>query len=260
MNKEEMWLLNEKYNGQQTEKFKKDLKRLQAGEPVDFVIGFKDFLGIKIDLSKKTLIPRPETEFWVGEAMKKISYDLQSFANRKIRCLDIFAGSGCIGVALLKSFDISRRSNANVVKYLLCDISDYDKKAIAQIKINCKLNRINPKRYRIIKSDIFKNIKNTYDYIFANPPYIPITRKNKIQKSVLKFEPRNALFGGVDGLFYIRKFLKDAKNYLNEDGEIFMEFDPPQKKGIEKLIKQFNYKKYKFNKDQYGRWRWVTVG
>lgn len=68
-----------------------------------------------------------------------------------------------------------------------------------------------------------------------------------------------ALFGGKDGLFYIRKFLKEAKNHLNKNGKIYMEFDYIQKREIERLLKKFSYKNYKFNKDQYNKWRWVEI-
>ncbi len=110
-----------------------------------------------------------------------------------------------------------------------------------------------------IQSDIFNKVVGRYDYIFANPPYIPKTKINKIQKSVLKFEPKKALFGGIDGLFYIRSFLKDAKKYLNTGGVIFMEFDPPQKKDIEKLINEYGFSDYEFCKDQYNKLRYVRV-
>jgi len=243
--KEIGWLLKEKYNnnlpaGRQGQKqFKKDVKRLEAGEPVDYVIGFTEFLGCKINLSKKTLIPRPETEFWVEQELKNIKTG---------KVLDIFSGSGCIGIALLKN-----------KQSLLCDFADKEKNAIAQIKINCKLNNIDKKRYKVIESDIFKNIKGKYDFIFANPPYIAITRKNKIQKSVLKYEPKQALFGGKDGLVLIEKFFKEAQKHLSERGEIFMEFDYIQKKQIEKLLKKYKYNSWEFKKDQYGKWRWVVV-
>jgi release factor glutamine methyltransferase len=246
--KEISWLLKEKYHHKPTEKFYKDVKRLKAGEPIDYVIGFKEFLNCKIDLSKKPLIPRSETEFWVQEAIKEIKTSPSTSSGQNLRILDIFSGSGCIGIAILKKH-----------KDLVCDMSDKDKKFVEQIKINCELNKINPKRYKIIQSDAFKKIRGKYDYIFANPPYIPIKKIYSIQKSVLKYEPKIALFGGSDGLYYIKNFLSNAKKHLNSDGKIFMEFDPPQKKAIERIILKNEYKNFEFKKDQYGRWRWAVV-
>lgn len=261
MNKEIGWLLKEKYEGEATSNFYKDVKRLEVGEPLDYVIGFTEFLGCKIDLSKRPLIPRPETEFWVGEVIKNIK-PFGAAQGKILHILDMFAGSGCIGIAILKHI-----KNSRVV------FSDIDKDNLKQIKINCKLNNINKNRYKIIESDVFKNIKGKYDYIFANPPYIPDYKRSpsaslratllgRIQKSVLKYEPKQALFGGEDGLLYIRKFLKEAKNYLNKGvgaSIIYMEFDSVQKKEIEKLIKDNGYKNYQFCKDQYGKLRYVMI-
>lgn len=251
MEKEIKWLLKDKYKGKETKGFYKDIKRLEEGEPLDYVIGFTEFLGCKIDLSKRPLIPRPETEYWVSEELKEIK-------NGKV--LDIFAGSGCIGIAVLKK----RRG-------VLCDFSEKDKNSIQQIKINLKLNKINPsqlnkfdvrarkKRYKVIQSDVFENVNGKYDYIFANPPYVAKKKKNKVQASVLKYEPKIALFAGLEGLFFINKLLKQAKKYLNKDGKIFIEFGVGQKGQIEALIKKYRYSEYKFHKDQYGKLRWVML-
>lgn len=254
--KEINWLLKEKYSNKPTEQFKKDIIRLKKGEPIDYVIGFTNFLDCKIDLSKKPLIPRPETEFWVKEVIVPLGGIPLRREKFKIRCLDIFSGSGCIGIAVLKHI-----KNSFVV------FADKDKNAIKQIKINCRINNINKKRYKIIQSDVFKGLnpssrrllRTKYDFVFANPPYIAATLWNRIQKTVLKYEPKSALFGGRNGLFYIKKFLKQAKHYLNEKGVIFMEFSPEQKTEIEKILKKYGYKNYEFYKDQYSKWRWIAV-
>ncbi len=257
MQKEISWLLKEKYQGKPTAKFQQDVRRLKMGEPVDYVIGFTEFLGCKIDLSKKPLIPRPETEYWVQKATEDIYSDFNGREKRSIRVLDMFAGSGCIGVSIMRQ-----------IKNATLTFVEKEKNFLEQIKINIKINyslirtnkRIdNKKRHHVVQSDVFSNIKGRYDYIFANPPYIPTTQKNNIQKSVLQYEPKMALFGGKDGLFYIRKFLAEAKNFLNQNGKIYMEFDPPQKPGIEKLLKKYGYNHWEFRKDQYGKFRYVII-
>lgn len=248
MEKEIGWLLQEKYQGKPTKQFYKNVKRVEAGEPLDYVIGFTEFLGCKIDLSKKVLIPRFETEFWVEKAIEDIYYKSQTFGNSSIRVLDVFAGSGCIGIAVLKH-----------VKNSFVVFADSEKESIDQIKINTKLNKVARDRFKIIKSDIFDGIGAKFDVILANPPYISAARRNRVQKSVIQFEPHAALFGGGDGLFFIKKFLASAKNFLNPGGKIYMEFDTIQKKSIEKLIKEYQYKKYTFYKDQYGKWRYVVI-
>ena len=245
------WILQEKYNGKLTKAAKKDIERLEKGEPVDYIIGFVEFLGCTIDLSKKPLIPRVETEFWVEKAIENISNPSTRYARsgQNLRILDIFAGSGCIGVAVLKHI-----KNSHVT------FIDLEEKNLEQIKINTSLIRANKRRYKIIQSNMFERVVGKYDCIFANPPYIPELRKTKVQKSVLKYEPKMALFGGGDGLFYIRKFLASAKNFLVENGKIYMEFDSIQKTKIEKLLKKLKYQKWEFHKDQYRKWRWVVGG
>ncbi|MFH1565936.1 MAG: peptide chain release factor N(5)-glutamine methyltransferase [bacterium] len=245
------WLLSEKYNNKLTSKAWEDIHTLKKGEPIDYLIGYKDFLSCRIDLSKKPLIPRPETEYWVNEILEK--FVSKKFVSKQTpknpRFLDIFSGSGCIGIAILKHL-----AGATVV------FSDSEDNCIKQIKINCKLNKINIKRYKVLKSDVFDNFpkKEKFDCIFANPPYIP-THSTNIQDSVLLNEPAASLFGGNDGLKYIHKFLKCAKNYLSKNGKIFMEFDHPQKNKVEELLKKYGYTGYTFKKDQFNRWRYLTT-
>ena len=244
------WLIKEKYPGfsfeeKLTNEMKRDIARIKKGEPIAYVIGDSRFLNCRIDLSLKPSIPRPETEFWAEKAIAKI----KKTKSRKIYCLDIFSGSGCIGIAVLKHLN-----NAQV------DFAEKDKKLLKQIEISAKLNNLDPKRYRTIRSDIFKNITGSYDYIFANPPYVATSRRNKVQKSVIRFEPARALFGGRDGLLYIRKFLREAQNHLANSGKIYLEFDSPQKTAVGKILRKLGYRHCEFLKDQYGKWRYLIAG
>lgn len=213
-----------------------DKARLAQKEPVDYIIGFVEFLGAKISLSEKPFIPRQETEYWVNEFVSSHS--------GKMKVLDMFAGSGCIGIGVLKNIPES-----------CVDFAEIDQKSLNQIKINLNLNGIGKERYRVIKSDIFKNIKGEYDYILANPPYIAEARMDKVGDSVLKYEPRRALFGGKNGLLFIQRFLKEAKSRFKK--EIWMEFDSWQKPEIEEMLS--GCKRFEFKKDQYGKWRYVVI-
>ncbi len=242
------WILQEKYDGKMTAAAKKDIKRLNDGEPLDYIIGWMEFLDCKIDLSKRPLIPRPETEFWTEQAIEELRLKYRDRDNQDIPILDMFAGSGCIGVSIMRHI-----KNAKVV------FAEKDENCLKQMNINCKINKIKKNRYSILKSDIFSNVFAKFDYIFANPPYISAIQKKKIQKSVIDYEPHVALFGGEDGMLFIRRFLAEAKNRLNPGGKIYMEFDTKQKPAIQKLLKKFSYKKFEFCKDQYERIRYVAI-
>ena len=240
---EKDWLLRERYGGRLTAAARRDLERLAAGEHVSYLIGWAPFLGWRIDLSARPLIPRPETEHWTEAAIEAIGKS--EVATPKI--LDLFCGSGCIGIAALKHLPKA-----------CVDFADIEKNYFPGIRKSLRLNRIAARRGRIIRSDVFGNIgKKKYDFILANPPYVP-TVGRRIAKSVLAREPHRALFAGKDGLSYIRRLLKNAKGHLNPGGEIVIEFDPPQKRAIAAYAKEHGWRA-EFSRDQYGRWRYVRV-
>lgn len=207
--------------------------------PEDYKKGFKDFLGIKIDLSKRPFIPREETEYWASLAINEIKENSV--------CLDLFSGSGCIGITILKNISNS-----------YCDFGEKEEIFREQIKINLELNNIEKNRYSIIETDIFSNINKKYDYILANPPYVALSRVEEIGKDVLEFEPHEALFSGKDGLNAIKEFLLKAKNYLKDSGVVYMELDEKQLNEIENIAK-INYSKYEFFKDQFNKYRFLRL-
>jgi len=202
-----------------------------------------------IDLRKRVFLPRSETKFWIKKALKDCKFQIASYKLKRPKFLDIFAGSGFIGVFILKKI-----KNSHV------DFIDLDRHAIEQIKINLRLNKIPKKRYRVFLSDLFEKIKkNTkYHFIFANPPYVAKERLFEVQDSV-KEEPKISWYGGKGGLKYIKKFLSKAKTYLADEGLIFLEIDPFQKKEVEEILRKNKYEKWHFFEDQFGKIRWLKI-
>jgi len=208
------------------------------GIPEEYQKNYKYFLGSKIDLSFRPLIPRQETEYWVSLILKEIK--------KGSKCLDLFSGSGCIGVSVLKN-----------VEETFCDFGEIDKNLLKQIEINLK--GFEKERYNIIETDVFSNIKEKYDFILANPPYVAIERIEEVAEDVLEYEPHLALFSGNKGMDCIIRLIKEAPNYLNEKGVLVIEHDESQKDDIEKLIKRNTYSKYEFCKDHFNEYRFVKI-
>jgi release factor glutamine methyltransferase len=237
MNKEAKWLLDEKYKGLESEAFQDDLKLLESGTPLAYIIGNIPFYNCTIDLEYKPLIPRTETEYWVHQFIEK------ELGDKKAEVLDIFSGSGCIGVSVLKNTE-----NTKV------DFAELQENNIKQIKKNLKLNNIEEKRYHVLDSDVFQNIKDKkYDYILANPPYISEDKKSDVQKSVLEYEDRLALFAKEQGLFFIDKLIKESKKYLKDGGQVYIEYDSWQTEKIKELLKENNITDFKIIEDQYDK-------
>jgi HemK-like putative methylase len=238
--KEIRWLLQEKYHGVETPEFHADVARLQAGEPLAYVIGWVDFLDCRIDLSAHPLIPRPETEFWVD---REIAGMKKAHGTTPLRILDLFSGSGCIGIALAKHLPAAH-----------IDLGEKDPLLCAQIRKNLTLNNINPGGTRVVETDVFSNITDTYDHIFANPPYIDPQKKDTVENSVLLHEPHEALFARHSGLGFIEKLLMEAPLHLTHGGILSVEFGEGQKEDIARLAKQHGLHAA-FFRDQFERWR-----
>jgi release factor glutamine methyltransferase len=242
------WLIRDKYPGLFSAQnwrpmfraLQKDAARLRKGEPLAYVIGWAPFLSAKIDLRFRPLIPRVETEHWTEAAIRELSARRGS-----VRALDIFCGSGCIGIALLLALP-----RAHVT------FADKDPAALRQVRLNLKLNNIPARRYRVVRSDVFRGIPGKFDVIFANPPYIPSARK--LPAAVSGFEPRTALFAGRDGFALIRKFLNDLPSRLETGAQAFLEFDISQGRRMSGVAQGYGLKAT-VRKDQFGRLRWAKL-
>ena len=223
----------------------RDIELLKNGHPFAYVIGYADFLGCRIDLRYKPLIPRPETEYWVEKAIGELKCRILRHPSKQIKILDLFCGSGCIGISLLKH-----------IPNLKVTFGDIDENALKQTKFNLELNSIPDARYKIVKSNQFSGIHRKFNYIFANPPYVGT--KTRFGKEIFH-EPSNALFAGEDGLDAIKPFLKEAEKFLSPVGKIYMEFGDSKKNNINRLLKEYGCKSRHFYKDQFSKYRWVKT-
>ncbi len=241
MSQEIEWLLEDKYNGEQTEAFFADCKSLALGEPLGYIIGHTPFLGCTIYLDSKPLIPRPETEFWTELAIKEIerSCPRQGLGQDRLRVLDLCAGSGCIGVAVAKA-----------VPSATVDFSEIDQSHISTIEKNVLENGIDIERTHIRHTNLFEALSGTYDFILSNPPYIDAAL-NRTDESVIKNEPYIALFGGAGGMDVITQIIEKAPKHLERHGQLWIEHEPEQSEAIRNLAREHKFT-CTTHHDQYG--------
>ncbi len=234
------WLLRDKYRGTPTPAFLEDVERLKVGEPLAYIIGWTPFLDTRIYLDSRPLIPRVETEWWVEKIVAAVPTDAH------LNILDLFAGSGCIGTALLK-----RLPNAH------CTFAELNETHLPTIQKNIATNNISADRTSVVMSNIFSHIGDTYDLIVANPPYIPLEQKESALPE-LSFEPPEALYAKQHGLELIYQFLTDAPKHLREGGTIYMEFNEGQETDILRHCATLPLTPT-VHQDQYGRMRLLVA-
>ena len=200
------------------DRFEKLVSFRSRGKPIAYLIGIKSFWKFEFFTNENVLIPRPDTELLVEQILK--IYEKKNFIN----FLEIGFGSGCIILSLLKEKTSFMGKGVDLSNdcYKLC-------------KINAnKLGVSN--RLKLFKSDIDNFNLGKYDLIISNPPYIKKLDLNNLDKDVIKYEPKLALDGGLDGLSEIRKFIKKSSELIKKRGKLFLEIAHDQKNGVKKIL------------------------
>lgn len=196
---------NPPLSSEETEKLGEILERRKKREPLQYILGFVWFYGLKIMVGSGALIPRPETEILVREALDRTD------KNRRINVLDLCTGSGAIALALAKNLPLAEVTAA--------DISGG---ALAWAEKNRKLN--GAENVRLVEGDLFCPVGQArFGLITANPPYIKDRLIETLEPEVNCWEPRVALSGGEDGLAFTEEILRRAPSHLEPGGYLLIE-------------------------------------
>jgi len=203
------------------------LRRMIQGEPIQYILGRTEFMGLEFKVTPDVFIPRPETEILVEKAV-----EIARNSDPGVRSiLDIGTGSGCIAVSLAK-----------FLPNIILTATDISHKAIETAQSNALLNNVADK-IKLIYSDLFTSYElliRNYDIIVSNPPYIPAAEIEELQPEV-KYEPRAALDGGKDGLDFYRRIIDKAPSYLKENGFLIMEIGFNQREAIKNIFQKSGY-------------------
>lgn len=212
-------------------------------EPEAYRIGHIPFLGATIFLDSRPLIPRTETEWWVEKAVSSMSRVVGS----EIQVLDMFAGSGCIGVAVL-----THVPSAHVT------FGELETRHLPIIEKNIRENEIDPARTSVVHTDVYSDIGRRYDYILANPPYLSESRLVRVEESVLAHEPREALFATDDGYALVQKTIDGLPSFLAPGGQCWVEHEPEHASRILESAARLGLSATS-HRDQYGTIRYSVI-
>lgn len=228
-----LYTQNPEITSEQNQFLSSILERLLKREPLQYILGECKFYNIKIKIGHGVLIPRPETEILVNETIKRKSLILK--IGNKV--LDLCTGSGCIALAVAKNIPETQTFGV--------DISE---KAISYAKENKALNNI--KNVNFIVGNLFEPFKEkVFACITANPPYVKTIEISELEPEVKNYEPWEALDGGTDGLNFYREIIKNAKEYLLNEGFIFLEIGASQVKKIKEIVSSGSFEIVKVVKD-----------
>lgn len=222
LNKSRQYMLihdNEELTNKQEKAYLENIEKMIKGVPLQHITHSQEFMKMNFYVNENVLIPRPDTEILVEEVI-----NIAKKTNAK-KILDLCTGSGAIAISLAKYIENSQITAV--------DISE---EALRIAKLNAVNNNVEDK-ITFVKSDLFENIvKEKYDIIVSNPPYIKKDFMKKLDKEIQQ-EPYIALDGGYDGLDFYRKIISEGYQYLKFKGYLCMEIGYDQKQEVFDIIK-----------------------
>lgn len=218
------------------EQYRKALEQRAVHVPLQHLLGYQDFMGLRFQVNEYVLIPRQDTEILVEEAMR--------YLHDGMRILDLCTGSGCILSSLLHY--------SNDCEGVGVDISQEALQVAAQ---NAELLGI---KADFLKSDLYEKVTGKFDLLVSNPPYIERKVIPTLMEEVREYDPYIALDGGEDGLDFYRRIIGGAQDYLKRGGQILMEIGSGQAKAVSELLREAGFKEIDVCRDFAGLDRVVS--
>lgn len=210
--------------------FMEDIKRRSSHVPLQHILGYQEFMGLRFRVTEDVLIPRQDTETLVEEVMRVL--------HDGWHILDLCTGSGCILLSLIRYSNHCKGTG-----------SDLSEAALAVARDNAQRLGVEAD---FVRSDLFENITEKYEVIVSNPPYIPTGEIPGLMEEVRDHDPLTALDGGEDGLFFYKKIISQAGRYLYPGGMLFFEIGADQGKAVSELMKAAGYQEVKVSQDLSG--------
>lgn len=202
------------------------INQRKAHIPLQHILGVQEFMGLEFEVNEHVLIPRQDTECLVERVMEYAS-------NKSV--LDVCTGSGCIIISLACLGNIANATAVDISRQALAVASKNGEKLGADVTF--------------VESDLFSQIDGKYDIIVSNPPYIPTQVIESLMEEVREHEPRLALDGKEDGLYFYRRIVEEAPDFLNKDGMLFFEIGHDQGDAVKELMQHKGFTDVKVEKD-----------
>ena len=230
-----------KISEKQTKIFFKKIALRGMGKPLSKIIGKKEFYSREFFVNSRTLDPRPETELIID-----LVKGLVEKRSKPIKILDLGTGTGCIIISLYLELYKKITVLANAI--------DISIEALKLAKKNARRHYVKSK-IKFFKSNWFSNVKNRFDIIVSNPPYIKTSEMRSLPSEVRKFDPEVSLCGGYDGLNAYKRIADEAKAYLKKNGFILVEVGSDQSKKVKKIFELKEFTTVSVSKDLFDKER-----
>ena len=218
------------------EQYRKALEQRAVHVPLQHLLGYQDFMGLRFQVNEHVLIPRQDTEILVEEAMR--------YLHDGMRILDLCTGSGCILLSLLHYSNDCEGTGV-----------DISKEALQVAAQNAELLGI---KADFFKSDLYEKVTGKFDLLVSNPPYIERKVIPTLMEEVREYDPYIALDGGEDGLDFYRRIIGGAQDYLKRGGQILMEIGSGQAQAVSELLREAGFKEIDVCRDFAGLDRVVS--